>query len=143
MSDTEYVRWFDSLGMDDVAEVGGKNASLGEMVSSLTALGVEVPNGFATTSAAFIEFLQLADLTEAIQEKLDHLDVGDVAALTKAGAMIRQWVTEAPLQPALETAICAAYRKLSGGNAASVAVRSSATAEDLPDASFAVSRKPF
>ncbi|MFT7224076.1 MAG: pyruvate,water dikinase [Cellvibrionaceae bacterium] len=135
---TEYVLWFDGLGMDDVGRVGGKNASLGEMISHLKGMGVSVPNGFATTADAFREFLEQSGLNDRIQKVLSELDVGDVNALAKAGAEIRNWVVETPFQPQLESAIKDAFLQLQDGNDnLSVAVRSSATAEDLPDASFA------
>ncbi|MGS2717383.1 phosphoenolpyruvate synthase [Eionea flava] len=134
----DYVLWFDGLGMNDVDRVGGKNASLGEMISHLKGMGVSVPNGFATTASAFREFLDQSGLNDRIQSTLSALDVSDVNALAKAGADIRQWVIETPFQPALESAIKEAFETLQGGNVnLAVAVRSSATAEDLPDASFA------
>ena len=135
---TDYVLWFDGLGMNDVNRVGGKNASLGEMISHLKGMGVTVPNGFATTADAFREFLDQSGLNDRIQTLLSALDVEDVNALAKAGADIRRWVIETPFQPALEEAIAEAFATLQAGNEnLSVAVRSSATAEDLPDASFA------
>ncbi len=134
----DYVLWFDGLGMNDVDRVGGKNASLGEMISHLSGMGVSVPNGFATTADAFREFLDQSGLNDRIQTILSALDVSDVKALAKAGADIRRWVVETPFQPALEAAIKEAFVQLQDGNEnLSVAVRSSATAEDLPDASFA------
>ncbi|MFT7386952.1 MAG: pyruvate,water dikinase [Candidatus Endobugula sp.] len=134
----DYILWFDGLGMNDVDRVGGKNASLGEMISHLKGMGVSVPNGFATTAAAFREFLDQSGLNDRIQAILSALDVSDVNALAKAGADIRRWVVETPFQPALEEAIKKAFVQLQDGNQnLSVAVRSSATAEDLPDASFA------
>ncbi|MCH2038690.1 MAG: phosphoenolpyruvate synthase, partial [Rickettsiales bacterium] len=135
---TDYVLWFDGLGMNDVNRVGGKNASLGEMISHLKGMGVTVPNGFATTADAFREFLQQSGLNDRIQALLSELDVEDVNALAKAGADIRRWVVETPFQTALEEAIKEAFATLQDGNEnLAVAVRSSATAEDLPDASFA------
>ncbi len=135
---SDYVLWFDGLGMNDVDRVGGKNASLGEMISHLSGMGVSVPNGFATTAAAFREFLDQSGLNERIQATLSALDISDVNALAKAGADIRRWVVETPFQPALEAAIKTAFETLQDGNHnLAVAVRSSATAEDLPDASFA------
>ncbi|MEO0443735.1 MAG: phosphoenolpyruvate synthase, partial [Pseudomonadota bacterium] len=135
---TDYILWFDGLGMDDVDRVGGKNASLGEMISHLKGMGVSVPNGFATTAAAFREFLDQSGLNDRIQTLLSELNVDDVKALAKAGADIRRWVVETPLQPALADAIKNAFVQLQDGNdGLAVAVRSSATAEDLPDASFA------
>jgi pyruvate,water dikinase len=135
---SDYVLWFDGLGMNDVDRVGGKNASLGEMISHLKGMGVSVPNGFATTASAFREFLDQSGLNDRIQTILSALDVSDINALAKAGADIRRWVVETPFQPALEAAIKEAFITLQDGNDnLAVAVRSSATAEDLPDASFA------
>lgn len=140
----DYVLWYQEIGMQDVNRVGGKNASLGEMISHLSGLGVTVPGGFATTSHAFNTFLDQSGLTEKIHQILDSLDVEDVRALAAAGQQIRQWVVETPFTPALEQAIEVAYATLSGGNAdASFAVRSSATAEDMPDASFAGQQETF
>ncbi len=141
----EYVLWYQQLGMHDVNRVGGKNASLGEMISNLANAGVQVPGGFATTSYAFNEFLEQSGLEARIHEVLDALDVEDVNALAKAGEQIRQWIIDTPFQPALETAIADAFAELSGdaGDAASFAVRSSATAEDMPDASFAGQQETF
>ena len=140
----DYVLWYDQLGMNDVARVGGKNASLGEMISNLSGAGVVVPNGFATTAEAFNEFLEQSGLNERIHSILDKLDTNDIKALGEAGKKIRQWVIETPFQPALQQAIHEAYQKLSGGNGqVSFAVRSSATAEDMPDASFAGQQETF
>jgi pyruvate, water dikinase len=141
----DYVRWFDSLGMDDVAIVGGKNASLGEMVSNLAPLGINVPNGFATTAQAYREFIAQDHLDASINQILDNLDIEDIAALKAAGSNIRQSILDASLPNALEQAITTAFNQLqeqAGGNI-SVAVRSSATAEDLPDASFAGQQETF
>ncbi|MCT7359778.1 phosphoenolpyruvate synthase [Thalassolituus pacificus] len=135
---TDYVLWFDQVSMGDVERVGGKNASLGEMISNLTSAGVSVPNGFATTADAYREFLSHEGLDVRIQEALDHLNVDDIRALTETGAKIRNWILEAPLPPQLEADVRTAFAKLQEGNESmAVAVRSSATAEDLPDASFA------
>ncbi|WP_265449430.1 phosphoenolpyruvate synthase, partial [Aeromonas salmonicida] len=139
----QYVLWYEQLGMQDVERVGGKNASLGEMISNLSGAGVSVPGGFATTAFAFNEFLESSGLNGKIHDLLDTLDVDDIGALNRAGQQIRDWVIEAPFQPALEQAICAAYDKLSAGLDASFAVRSSATAEDMPDASFAGQQETF
>ena len=141
----EYVLWYQELGMHDVNRVGGKNASLGEMISNLANAGVQVPGGFATTSYAFNEFLEQSGLEARIHEVLDVLDVEDVNALAKAGEEIRQWIIDTPFQPALEKAIADSFAELSGdaGDAASFAVRSSATAEDMPDASFAGQQETF
>ncbi|TCN73984.1 phosphoenolpyruvate synthase [Vibrio crassostreae] len=136
--------WFNGLSMEDVDKVGGKNASLGEMVSNLSNAGVSVPNGFATTSYAFNDFLDYKGLDERIHQLLDELDVEDVDALRKTGATIRQWVLEAPFPESLEQDIRDNYRELIEDNEElSVAVRSSATAEDLPDASFAGQQETF
>ena len=131
----------EKLGINDIPSVGGKNASLGEMISHLSALGVAVPGGFATTADAFREFLSANSLSERINELLDNLDVADVDALTAAGSQIRGWVMAAPLQASLEQSIRESYRAL--GKDVPVAVRSSATAEDLPDASFAGQQETF
>ncbi len=142
---TDYVRWLKDLGMEDVPVVGGKNASLGEMIQNLTDLGVQVPGGFATTADAYREFLAHEGLDERIQTILDTLDVDDVAALAEAGPRIRGWVLEQPFPAALEAAIDTAYAELTtaAGSEVSWAVRSSATAEDLPDASFAGQQETF
>ncbi|MFC0444794.1 phosphoenolpyruvate synthase [Pseudidiomarina halophila] len=141
---TDYVLWYDQLGMNDVGRVGGKNASLGEMISNLTGAGVVVPNGFATTAEAFNEFLEQSGVNDRIHAVLDDLDTDDVKALAEAGKKIRQWIIDTPFQAPLDEAIRAAYQNLSGGNAeVSFAVRSSATAEDMPDASFAGQQETF
>ncbi|HEX3003829.1 MAG TPA: phosphoenolpyruvate synthase, partial [Angustibacter sp.] len=138
------VRWFSSLGMGDLDQVGGKNASLGEMVSNLADAGVSVPDGFATTADAFRSFLAETGLADRIAERLGSLDSDDVQALAAAGREIRGWVIEQPLPQHLETAIREAFATLAGGDdEASFAVRSSATAEDLPDASFAGQQDTF
>jgi pyruvate,water dikinase len=124
--------------MGDVERVGGKNASLGEMISNLTSAGVSVPNGFATTADAYREFLSYEGLDSRIQQALNDLNVDDIRALTETGAKIRNWILDAPLPPQLEADVRTAFAKLQEGNGQmAVAVRSSATAEDLPDASFA------
>jgi pyruvate,water dikinase len=141
---TALVVPFEQLRMSDVEVVGGKNASLGEMISQLAATGVSVPGGFATTAHAFREFLRQGGLKERIQARLDLLDSDDVRALASAGAAIRQWVIETPLPTELEAAIREAYAGLAASSPqASFAVRSSATAEDLPDASFAGQQETF
>lgn len=141
---TDYVLWYDQLGMNDVGRVGGKNASLGEMISNLAGVGVEVPNGFATTAEAFNAFLDQSGVNERIHQVLDTLDTDDVKALAEAGSNIRQWILDTPFQPELDQAIRDAYQTLSGGNEeVSFAVRSSATAEDMPDASFAGQQETF
>ena len=138
------VLWYNQLGMHDVDRVGGKNASLGEMITNLSSLGVSVPNGYATTSDAFNQFLDQSGLNQRIYDLLDKTDIDDVDELAKAGKQIRQWVVETPFQPELETAIREAYEQLSADDAdASFAVRSSATAEDMPDASFAGQQETF
>ncbi|MGB7182603.1 MAG: phosphoenolpyruvate synthase [Burkholderiaceae bacterium] len=140
-----YVLPFDQLRMTDVDSVGGKNASLGEMISQLANAGVRVPNGFATTSFAFREFLQYNDLGNRIATELSQLNIEDVNALAASGARIRQWIIEAPLPGALEEGIRSSFVALQGdqSEAISVAVRSSATAEDLPDASFAGQQETY
>ncbi|HMQ71158.1 MAG TPA: phosphoenolpyruvate synthase [Rubrivivax sp.] len=135
---------FENLRMTDVEVVGGKNASLGEMIGQLAHAGVSVPGGFATTAHAYREFLRAAGLTERIDALLTALDVDDVRALAEAGATIRRWVVEAPLPADLEAAIRAQFARLTAGDPeATFAVRSSATAEDLPDASFAGQQETF
>jgi pyruvate, water dikinase len=142
---SEYVLWFDELGMNDVPRVGGKNASLGEMISGLSEAGVQVPGGFATTAEAFREFLRHEDLDKRINELLDKLDVDDIGALRDAGRTIRNWVVDTPFPEPLTRAIREAWRKLESDTEGecAVAVRSSATAEDLPDASFAGQQETF
>ncbi|WP_119154369.1 phosphoenolpyruvate synthase [Caldimonas tepidiphila] len=141
---TALVVPFEELRMTDVETVGGKNASLGEMISQLAASGVRVPGGFATTAHAFRQFLAHNGLAERINAKLETLDTDDVRALAEAGAQIRQWVEETPFPADLEQAIRAEFERLTAGNpGASFAVRSSATAEDLPDASFAGQQETF
>ncbi|SNY41373.1 phosphoenolpyruvate synthase [Arsukibacterium tuosuense] len=141
----EFVIWYEKLGMHDVDRVGGKNASLGEMISNLANAGVQVPGGFATTADAFNQFLEQSGVNERIYQLLDGLDVDDVTALGKAGAQIRQWVIDTPFQPELEQAIREAYQQLHADptHDVSFAVRSSATAEDMPDASFAGQQETF
>ena len=144
MTSEAYVLPFDRLRMGDVAQVGGKNASLGEMITQLEHLGVRVPGGFATTAAAYREFLAASGLRERIDQLLAQLDVDDVKALAAAGASIRDWVLHSPFPARLEHEIRHAYEQLSQGGAdLSFAVRSSATAEDLPDASFAGQQETF
>ena len=138
---TDYIVPLDQLSMADVPRVGGKNASLGEMIGSLAGAGVQVPGGFATTAQAFWAFLDHNDLRARIQARLASLDVADVTALAATGAEIRGWVEAATLPPALEAGLVDAYRSL--GDEVSVAVRSSATAEDLPDASFAGQQETY
>ncbi|WP_040241538.1 phosphoenolpyruvate synthase [Chromohalobacter japonicus] len=140
----EYIVWFDQLGMNDVERVGGKNASLGEMISNLADAGVTVPGGFATTAVAYREFLAHEGLNERINDALARLDVDDVTALAKTGAQIRQWVIDTPLPPAFERVLAEAYGQLQDKHPhLKAAIRSSATAEDLPDASFAGQQETF
>jgi pyruvate, water dikinase len=141
-----HVLWLHELRLSDLAQVGGKNASLGEMIGHLAGLGVSVPGGFATTADAFREFIAFENLSGRIFDRLATLDVEDVDALSRAGREIRDWVAEAPLPPALDAAVREAYARLcaeNGGDDVAVAVRSSATAEDLPDASFAGQQETF
>ena len=140
------ILWLKDLRLTDLAQVGGKNSSLGEMIGQLSDLGVSVPGGFATTADAFKDFIAHNDLHQRIYDRLATLDVEDVPALTAAGGEIRGWVIDAPLQPQLEADIRDAYTKMNADAGASdmaVAVRSSATAEDLPDASFAGQQETF
>ncbi len=142
----ENILWLHELRLSDLARVGGKNSSLGEMIGHLSGLGVSVPGGYATTAEAFKAFIAHNDLHQRIFDRLATLDVEDVPALTAAGKEIRTWVIDAPLQPDLDADIRSAYAKLSaenGGSDVAVAVRSSATAEDLPDASFAGQQETF
>lgn len=139
-----YILWFDQLGMNDVERVGGKNASLGEMISNLADAGVSVPGGFATTAHAYREFLAHEGLNERINDALATLDVDDVNALSKIGAEIRRWIIDTPLPPAFEAELRDAYQTLATKHPSlKAAVRSSATAEDLPDASFAGQQETF
>ncbi|HWI12479.1 MAG TPA: phosphoenolpyruvate synthase, partial [Burkholderiaceae bacterium] len=141
---TALVAPFEHLRMTDVESVGGKNASLGEMISQLAASGVRVPGGFATTAHAFRQFLKHAGLDRRIEARLATLNTDDVRALAEAGAEIRHWIEATPFPPELDAAIGAEFAKLTAGNPnASFAVRSSATAEDLPDASFAGQQETF
>ncbi|WP_308367255.1 MULTISPECIES: phosphoenolpyruvate synthase [unclassified Microbulbifer] len=139
---TNFTIEFAQLGMGDVDKVGGKNASLGEMISSLAGAGVSVPGGFATTADAFRTFLAHQGLEQRIAGRLTELDVDDVTALTRSGGEIRQWILDTPFPEQLEREIREGYEALGGGETA-VAVRSSATAEDLPDASFAGQQETF
>ena len=141
----DYTLKFETLSMTDIERVGGKNASLGEMIHHLTEAGVSVPGGFATTADAYREFLASHGLLERIDTALANLDIEDVQALSTTGAQIRQWIIDAPLQAPLEQAITRAYEDMQAGAGGdfTVAVRSSATAEDLPDASFAGQQETF
>ena len=139
---TEYVLPYTELGMHDIERVGGKNASLGEMISHLSRLGVSVPAGFATTADAYREFLAHDGLAQRIEAELSRLNVEDVAQLARTGETIRSWVLATPFAPQLGRQLVEAWQQL-GGDAIAVAVRSSATAEDLPDASFAGQQETF
>ncbi len=144
MTRLKYVVNFDLLGMGDIERVGGKNASLGEMIAQLSKAGIRVPGGFATTAAAFREILGAGGLAARIEARLKGLDADDVAALGRCGAEIRGWIEATPFPKQLEAEIGQAFRELTGGDdSVSVAVRSSATAEDLPDASFAGQQETF
>ncbi len=147
MSDSANVRWFADLGLGDLEQVGGKNSSLGEMVSNLSALGVSVPNGFATTAAAYRRFIGDTGLAERITQRLAGLDTDDTQELARVGREIREEVVAQPFPPDLEAEIRSAYEQLvaefTGEGEPSFAVRSSATAEDLPDASFAGQQETF
>lgn len=138
-----YVIKLDELGMHDVEIVGGKNASLGEMISNLSGLGITVPGGFATTAAAYRDFLSVDGLDKRINATLDGLDVDDIEALSKAGKSIREWILTASLPDRLMNDVRVAWDEMSAGRDIAVAVRSSATAEDLPDASFAGQQETF
>lgn len=138
----DYVVPFHQLRMSDVSRVGGKNASLGEMISQLANAGVRVPDGFATTADAYREFLAQDSLAQRIDDALESLDVNDVTELARIGQSIRKWILGTPLPQRLHHAVLEAWRRL-GGDTISVAVRSSATAEDLPDASFAGQQETF
>eukprot|EP01030_Chromulinospumella_sphaerica_P021087 gene21087-21015_t len=149
-NDAVYVASFENLRMTDVESVGGKNASLGEMISQLAGAGVRVPGGFATTAQAFRDFLSHSvdggkPLAERIADRLADLNIDDVRALAQAGAEIRQWIVDTPFQPRLQQEIEAFYAALVADSSTEVsfAVRSSATAEDLPDASFAGQQESF
>ena len=142
---SDYIIRLDQLTLADLDQVGGKNASLGEMITHLSALGVQVPGGFATTARAFWDFLTESGLGDKINARLDKLDTDDLSALQSAGHDIRGWIMDTPFQPKLQQAITEAYKNMQQelGDDFSVAVRSSATAEDLPDASFAGQQETF
>ena len=142
---TTWIRWFDDVGMDDLPAVGGKNASLGEMRSALTPLGIRTPDGFATTADAYRAFLRAADLERVIEDSLRDLDVNQIDRLQAAGARVRSAILAADLPDALVQGVSDAYHRLEGkyGSNCDVAVRSSATAEDLPDASFAGQQESY
>ncbi len=140
----EYVVSLDKLGNHDVERVGGKNASLGEMISNLAGAGVSVPGGFATTAQAYRDFIDANNLDARIHDLLDTLDIDDVNALAKAGTQIRQWILDGDFPAQLDADIRSAFAAMANGNEnMAVAVRSSATAEDLPDASFAGQQETF
>ncbi|WP_299203580.1 phosphoenolpyruvate synthase [uncultured Amphritea sp.] len=139
----EYIVRLDQVGMDDIEQVGGKNASLGEMITELSDAGVKVPGGFATTATAFRDFLKHNQLDQKINETLAQLDPEDVNALAATGTQVRQWILETPFPDALDQAIEQAYEEMGGHDDLAVAIRSSATAEDLPDASFAGQQETF
>src|SRR5687767_8445127 len=144
MPDTQpFVRWFADLGLNDVPLVGGKNASLGELYRELSSAGVRVPNGFAVTADGYRHFVQATGLAATIAKLLSDLDVGNLAALAERGLAIRHAITAADLPADLQEAVVAAYEQLGAGAAVDVAVRSSATAEDLPDASFAGQQETY
>jgi pyruvate, water dikinase len=143
---TSHILWLDKLRIDDLAQVGGKNASLGEMIGNLAGLGVSVPGGFATTAEGFREFVEHNHIRERIYQRLDGLNVDDIKQLVAVGAEIRAWVRAAEFPAAMEESIRGAYRSLAeraGIIDPAVAIRSSATAEDLPDASFAGQQETF
>ncbi len=138
------VIWFNQLGINNIDEVGGKNASLGEMISQLSGLGIRVPDGFATTADAFRNFLGQQNLDKKIQQRLAALNTDDVAELVAAGAEIRQWIVDTPFPESLLKDVSEAWQQLQAeGHDVTVAVRSSATAEDLPDASFAGQQETY
>ncbi|PIQ43092.1 MAG: phosphoenolpyruvate synthase [Gammaproteobacteria bacterium CG11_big_fil_rev_8_21_14_0_20_46_22] len=140
----QYIKWFNEVGMSDVESVGGKNASLGEMTQSLTDLGVQVPFGFATTAQAYRDFVTQNDIEAKIDALVRDLDVSDVKALAKAGQAVRGLILDAPLMPGFEAEIADAFKTLSQDNPEfAVAVRSSATAEDLDNASFAGQQETY
>jgi len=138
-----YVIPFNELGRHDVELVGGKNSSLGEMLRLLSGLGIKVPDGYATTAQAYRDFLQQGGLATRINDLLKKLDVEDLPELAKAGAQIRQWILDTPFPAELNEQVLTAFRKMDGGKNIAVAVRSSATAEDLPEASFAGQQETF
>ena len=133
----QYVIGLSSIGRDDLPRVGGKNASLGELIAHLDELGIRVPDGFAVTVDAYRDFLSLGGLGDAVHDLLHGLDVDDVECLGRTGSKVREMIAAAPLPAGLEEAIGATWERLGAGRDLGVAVRSSATAEDLPEASFA------
>ncbi|MDO6563162.1 phosphoenolpyruvate synthase [Amphritea sp. 1_MG-2023] len=139
----EYIVRLDQVGMSDIEQVGGKNASLGEMITELSDAGVKVPGGFATTATAYRDFLKHKQLDQRISDALAQLDPNDVQALTVTGKQVRQWILDTPFPEALDNAIEQAFTDMGGDAEQAVAIRSSATAEDLPDASFAGQQETF
>ena len=141
-----FILWFKELGIEDVPLVGGKNASLGEMYRNLTQKGVNIPNGFAVTAYAYRYFLKQAKIEDRIRKTLSDLDTHSIRNLTERGRIVRQLILDAELPKELENEIISAYRTLSKEyktEETDVAVRSSATAEDLPDASFAGQQETY
>ena len=138
------ILWFNEIELKDIDKVGGKNASLGEMLNHLSSLGIQVPEGFATTAQAYHNFLAHNGLAKKIESALTDLDVENITALSQAGQKIRQWIMDTPYVADFISEVTKAYEKLTAGiNELSFAVRSSATAEDLPDASFAGQQETF
>jgi pyruvate, water dikinase len=140
---TAYVLSLDEVGLGDIPRVGGKNASIGEMLRALTQLGVRVPRGFATTADAYRDFLKHGGLDQRIEAELSRLDVEDLAALSACGTRIREWIRATPFAAQLQQAVLDSWRRMDNGAGIAVAVRSSATAEDLPEASFAGQQETF
>ena len=138
-----FIRWFGDLGLADVSVVGGKNASLGELYRQLSGAGVRVPNGFAITADGYRHFMQGAGLAAKVKGLLSGLEVTNLADLADRGLAIRHAITAAEMPADLQEAIVAAYDQLGGSTGVDVAVRSSATAEDLPDASFAGQQETY
>ena len=143
MSETTFIRWFGGVGLNDVAAVGGKNASLGELYQQLGAAGVRVPNGFAITAEAYRHFMRATGLAEKVFAILTTVPIAGLDDLARRGLAVRQAITGAELPEDLQSAIIAAYEELGGGQPVDVAVRSSATAEDLPGASFAGQQETY
>lgn len=141
---SRHIKWFTEVGINDIAEVGGKNASLGEMTTQLTQLGIKIPQGFATTAQAYRDFAKQNELDKRISQALANLDVQDVKTLAQTGQQIRQWVIDTPFSPEFEQEVREAFSQLSKNNLEfAVAVRSSATAEDLAHASFAGQQESY
>src|SRR5579863_5366905 len=140
---SRYVIPFSQLGRGDVELVGGKNSSLGEMLRNLSGLGITVPDGFATTAQAYRDFLKQDGLAGRISQTLGRLNVDDVAQLAATGSQIRRWILDTPFPPSLQQSVVTAWHGMAQGRDIAVAVRSSATAEDLPEASFAGQQETF